>query len=118
MVVMVLAASVYVLAAANTVAGSQAGEGAGVITPYVVGAIRYTLDKDNNPREIRRVQFEVNLAAGSSAQLPGTVHTRIANGSWVNCLNTVGVVWECSFNPPYPTVSLTPPTTLEVVAAQ
>lgn len=115
---LVLAASAYALAAANIVVGSKAGDGAGAITPYVVGSIKYTLDKNNNPRNIQKVQFAVNLSAGSSAKSPGTVHARIDSGIWVDCANIGGVTWECSFSSPYPTVQVSPPTTLEVVAAQ
>jgi hypothetical protein len=118
LVMMVVAASVYALAAKNTVAHSVAGDGAGIISPYEVSSIRYTLDKDNNPRDIRKVQFVVNPAVGSNAQPASTVHARIDTNNWVSCVNIGGSTWECSFNSPYPTVRLNPPTTLEVVAAQ
>jgi hypothetical protein len=115
---LVIAANVYALAASNTVAASQAGDGTGIITAYNVGQIKYTLDEADNPTDIMSVQFEVNKQGGSSAELPSEVHARIDGGNWVSCTNIAGVTWECLFSPPYPTVSVSPRTMLEVVAAQ
>ncbi len=117
---LVIAAGAYALAAANNVDESGAGEGSASITPYVVdsNSIRYTLDDQINPTDIKKVQFEVNIQAGSSAGPPSEVYARIDSGVWVNCANIGGVDWECLFSPPYPQVRLSPPTTLEVVAAQ
>jgi hypothetical protein len=115
-----IAAGAYALAAANNVGESGAGEGAANITPYTVdsNSIRYTLDDQINPIDIKKVQFAINIQAGSSAGPPSEVYARVDNGVWVNCANVGGVDWECPFSPPYPQVSLSPLTTLEVVAAQ
>ena len=111
---LILAASAYALAATNIVAASFAGDGAAPINPYNVANIRYTLDPIT-PTEIRSVRLEVNPTGGASG--PTTVYVRINNGDWVNCSGGP-VTWNCSFQASYPTVSLSPPTTLQVVAAQ
>lgn len=115
---LMIAATVHAFAAANTVPQDGAGDGVGTIASYDVGQIKYTLDQADNPTDITSVQFEVNKQAGSNAELPGEVHARIDGGNWVSCTNIAGVTWECLFSSPYPTVSVSPPTALEVVAAQ
>ncbi len=113
-IILILATSAYALAAANNVTASKAGEGVGSINPYIVTNIKYML-RPNNPRRIKSVQLDVNPTGVTPA--PAEVQARIDTGVWINCTGGP-VIWNCSFNPPYPRVSTTPPTTLQVVAAQ
>lgn len=117
---LVIASGAYALAAANSLSESGAGEGAAAITPYLVNpdTIHYTLDDQVDPTNIKKVEFEINLQAGSSAASPSEVYAQIDGGGWVSCANTGGVKWECSFSSPYPKVRESPLPTLQVAAAQ
>jgi hypothetical protein len=117
---LVIASAAYTLAAANSVTESGTGEGVADITDYEIDSstIRYTLDDQTNPTDVRRVQFEVNIQAGSNADPPSEVYAQIDNSTWVSCTPSGGDLWECPFSPPYPRVRVSPPTALHVVAAQ
>jgi hypothetical protein len=51
----------YGFAANNTVAGSSAGDGSGLISGYTVTNVRYTLDAD--PRYLNEVEFTLDRVA-------------------------------------------------------
>jgi hypothetical protein len=84
----VLAASSLGFAASNTIATSQAGDGAGAISGYNVDRIRYRL-RPANPGILNAVVFRLNAPAQTvRAQLwPG--------GPWLTCQNTAGRNWRC-----------------------
>ena len=63
---LILSASVYGFAAANTVPATYAGDGSGGISGYTVSNIAYTLNSDGNPSTIDQVTFNLNAAAGQA----------------------------------------------------
>lgn len=76
----VVAVSAFGFAAANTVPGSNAGDGDGAITGYTVSAISYTLD-GTDPSLLDAVDFTLNAAAASA-----NVKVQFNNtGSWYDC---------------------------------
>ena len=117
---LVIAASTYALAAGNGLDQSRAGDGYAPIRRYQVveNTIRYTLDIDGNPTDIRQVQFDVQQPAAGAVDLPGKVHARIDEGDWANCDPAGVYTWRCSFASPYPRVKLGPANVLEVVVTQ
>jgi len=82
LLVLIFAASAYAFAATNTVAGSKAGDGTGVISGFDITAIDYTLDAAD-PTDIDQVDF--------------TLDTAPVNGKVYIELNSVGGTWfECT----------------------
>jgi len=109
---LVMAASTYAFAAANTVPTSSAGDGQGAISGYTISNIHYTLDAAN-PALLSSVAFTVTPAAGASA--PATVTVQFAaGGAWSTCTNTAGTSWSC----PVTGITALAAENLRVVAAQ
>jgi hypothetical protein len=81
----------YAFTAANTVAASKAGDGAGAVTGYNVTGVHYTLN-GTDPGVIDTVTFNLDSApvAGS------TIRARLnPTGTWYSCTNT-GVAVTCT----------------------
>ncbi|MDH4103458.1 MAG: hypothetical protein OEW52_08820 [Thermoleophilia bacterium] len=103
-----LAFAAYAFTAANTVPGSSAGDGAGVISGYTVSNIAYQLEA-GNPANIDSVSFDLSAAAG-------TAHASVVSGGALQaCTNTSGNSWSCDFSS-NPTVLSA--TSFRVVAVQ
>ena len=87
LVLVVLAATgAYVFTASNTVPGTNAGAGSGVISGYTISSVAYNLNA-SNPNNIDTTTFTI---APTSA---GTVKIQLVNGgTWYDCTNTAGSV--------------------------
>ena len=106
-----LAAGAYAYTNSNTVGASQAGDGSGAITGYVISSVKYNLNA-SNPSNIDSVTFSLDStpAAGS------TLKAQLAPaGSWYSCTN-VGTAVTCPVTSPQATVAAA--TNLRVVIAQ
>jgi len=104
-----VACGVYAYAATNTVPGSTAGAGSGVISGYTVSNVAYTLNT-TTPTNLDQVAFTIAPIATS------TVKVQLAPaGSWYSCSNTAGSV-TCNTTSPQATAAAA--TQLTVVAAQ
>ena len=112
----VVAVAGSALTGSSTVPGTNAGQGAGVISGYAYSGapIDYTLDADN-PQQVASVSFTINAPTTAAA----TVRARIvASGPYDECTTTAGTgttsTWNCSFAG----VAVTSATNLNAVAAQ
>jgi hypothetical protein len=108
--VLVLAASTYAFAAANTVPASKAGDGSGAISGYTVSAIHYGLNAAN-PGTIDAVTFTLDTApAGGS-----TVKIKLVNAgsTWYTCTWVTTAVTCTTTGAPVSTAD-----SLQVVVAQ
>lgn len=77
--------------AANTVPGTSAGDGAGVISGYSVTNVAYALDAAD-PSLLGSVGFSLDGAAS-------VVKARVGSGSsFVDCTNTSGNDWSCDLS--------------------
>lgn len=87
LVLVVLAATgAYVFTASNTVPGTNAGSGSGVISGYTISSVVYNLNA-SNPNNIDTTTFTI---APTSA---GTVKIQlVSGGTWYSCTNTAGSV--------------------------
>ena len=87
LVLVVLAATgAYVFTASNTVPGTNAGSGSGVISGYTNRSVAYNLNA-TNPDNIDTTTFTI---APTSA---GTVKIQlVSGGTWYDCTNTAGSV--------------------------
>lgn len=97
--------------ASNTVSASQAGDGTGTISGYVLSSIKYNLNA-STPSNIDSVTFTLDStpAAGS------TLKAQLASaGSWYTCTSS-GANITCTTTSPQATVSAA--TALRVVIAQ
>ncbi|MCK5633889.1 MAG: hypothetical protein KAI06_02330 [Anaerolineales bacterium] len=86
---LILAASVYGFAAANTVPATYAGDGNGGISGYTISNIVYDLDSDGDPSDIDGVTFTLNAAASE-------VHITLDGSSWTSCTITGGTSISCT----------------------
>lgn len=106
-----LATGSYAYTNSNTVGATQAGDGSGAISGFVVSTVKYNLNA-TNPSNIDSVTFSLDStpAAGSTlkAQLAPT-------GSWYTCTN-VSTAVSCVVTSPQATVAAA--TNLRVVVAQ
>ncbi len=84
---LILSASVYGFAAANTVPDHKAGDGSGNITGYTISNIVYDLGAD--PSTIDGVDFTLDAAASQ-------VHITLNGGSWTSCGISGGVNVSCT----------------------
>lgn len=76
---LILAATVYGFAAANTVPGTYAGDGSDTISGYTVTNVAYSLYGDLDPTDIDGISFDLDANAGS-------VYVSFDNGvSWHDC---------------------------------
>ena len=110
--VLILAASAYAFAAANTVPVTGAGDASSATSGYAVSGVTYTLGPTNFG-VIDKVTFA--LAAISGAPAPATVKIQlVTGGTWYNCTFTTPS-WNCSIAG---AVTVAGADTLRVVAAQ
>jgi hypothetical protein len=105
-VALVFATSAYAFAAANTVPGTVAGEGASTISGYTVTAVVYNLDA-TTPSNIDSVTFTLSAAAT-------TVKASLVPGTFYNCTVVSGNNWSCTTTAPQATVSGA--TNLDIIA--
>lgn len=101
----------YAYTNSNTVGATQAGDGSGAITGFVVSSVKYNLNT-TNPSNIDSVTFSLDStpAAGS------TLKAQLAPaGSWYTCTN-VSTAITCVVTSPQATVAAA--TNLRVVVAQ
>jgi hypothetical protein len=93
----------YAFTASNTVPGSNAGNGQGTISGYVVAAssVHYTVNT-TNPTNLDSVAFNIDNPAGN-------VRIQVVNGgSWYNCGAATGsgpYAVTCNTTSPQATVS-------------
>jgi hypothetical protein len=89
LVVIVISATAYAFAAANTVPATKAGDGLGVVSGYTITNVAYTLNA-TNPSTLDTVSFDLGAAATQvEVQLVATT------GSWYACVIDTGTVWDC-----------------------
>src|SRR5690242_14466802 len=106
-----LAVGGYAYTNSNTVAASQAGDGTGAISGFVVSSVKYNLNA-TNPGNIDSVTFTLDSTPPSGS----TIKTQLAPaGSWYTCTNSAANV-TCPVTTPQATVAAA--TNLRVVVAQ
>jgi hypothetical protein len=105
-VALIFATAAYAFAASNTVPGTVAGEGAGVVSGYTVSAIVYNLNT-TTPSNIDSVTFTLSGAAS-------TVKASVTPGTFYSCTNVSGNNWSCTTTAPQATV--TGATNLDIIA--
>ncbi len=92
-VVIVFASIATAYAAANTVPGTNAGDGAGTISGYTISSVHYNLNA-SNPQNIDSVTFTVNVA------IPGGSTMKIklvdAGSTWYTCTVAGGTSVTCT----------------------
>ena len=109
---LILSAAAYGFAAANTVPVSGAGDGAGTITGYTVGAVQYTLNA-TTPSNIDSVSF--TLTPSGAAGAPTTVKAKlVSSSSTYSACTLAGATWTCNVTG----VTATAADELRVIAAQ
>jgi len=88
---LILSASAYGFAAANTVGASNAGDGVGTISGYTVSKPAYTLNS-TDPSTLDSAAFTITpLASGVQ---PGTVKIQLSSGgTWYNADHGSGTAW-------------------------
>jgi hypothetical protein len=91
LVVVIIAATAYAFAAANTVPATKAGDGLGVISGYTVTAVEYTLN-GTDPSTLDSVAFDLGAAAATGQVKVQLVAT---TGDWYTCTHGTGFVWSC-----------------------
>ena len=96
-VVLVFATSAYAFAAANTVPGTVAGEGAGAVSGYTVSAVTYTLNA-TTPSNIDSVAFTLSGPAT-------TVKASLITGGTFYACSGGPTNWTCATTAPQVTVS-------------
>ncbi len=106
-----VAIATYGFAAANTVPGSNGGDGSGAISGYTVSNVHYTLDP-NTPTQVNQVSFNLSPAmlAGGTIRISTNGTTFISAA----CTGTSSIT--CSLSGAGVTASSL--TNLRVVAAQ
>ena len=110
--VLILSAAAYGFAAANTVPASGAGDGAGAISGYTVGSVKYALNA-TNPANIDSVSFTLTPAGAAGA--PTTVKAKLVSTSTsYSACSLTGSTWTCTFTG----VTATAADELRVIAAQ
>lgn len=105
--VLILSATVYAFAAANTVpATTYAGDGSGTISGFTITNVSYSLNPAN-PANISATTFTISPASASQ------VYVSLNNGvSWASCTNSAGSV-NCALSG----VTAAGASTLRIVAA-
>lgn len=106
-----LVVGAFALTNSNTVPATQAGDGAGAISGYVVSSVKYNLNA-SNPSNIDSVTFNLDSTpvAGSTLKMQ-----LAAAGSWYTCTNVAAAI-TCATTSPQATVATA--TTLRVIVAQ
>lgn len=101
----------YASTASNTVPASQAGDGSGAITGYVVSSVKYNLNS-SSPNNIDTVTFNLD----STPVAGSTIKAQLASaGTWYTCTSSAAAV-TCNVTSPQATVQAA--TNLRVVIAQ
>ena len=101
----------YAYTASSTVPNTNAGDGAGTISGYVVSTVKYNLNS-SNPQNIDSVTFNLDSTPVSGS----TIKMQLATaGSWYSCTNVAAAV-TCTTTSPQATVVAA--TNLRVVVAQ
>lgn len=98
-IILVLGAAIYGLAASNTVPATSAGDGEGAISGYTISNIKYTLNS-SDPSLIDMVQFD-------TTGTPATVKIKLvdAGSTWYDCTAGAGAYdWDCDTTSPAATV--------------
>ena len=95
----------------NTVGGTQAGDGTGAITGYVVSSVKYNLNA-TTPTNIDSVTFTLDSTPVAGSTLKAQL---AAAGSWYTC-TFVATAVTCNVTSPQATVVAA--TNLRVVIAQ
>jgi hypothetical protein len=81
-IALILAASVYGFAAANTVPDTYAGDGNGTISGYTISNVAYGLEtSDTDPTDIDQVSFDL----GSGMTATGVYVSFDGGTNWVDC---------------------------------
>lgn len=106
-----LLAGTYAMTAANTVPASQAGDGAGAVSGFVLSSVHYNLNA-TNPGDVDSVTFTLDSAPPAGSTLKAQLDPA---GSWYSCTN-VGTAVTCDTTAPQATVLAA--TQLRVVIAQ
>jgi hypothetical protein len=109
---LILGASSYAFAAANTVPVTGAGDGSGTISGYAAGSIHYNLNT-GNPSSIDSVSFTLT-PIDPSAGTPASVKAQIGT-TWADSCTLSSGTWTCSFTGG---VSVLNANSLRIVAAQ
>lgn len=106
-----LATGAYAYTASNTVGVTNAGDGSGAITGFVLSSVKYNLNAAN-PSNIDSVTFTVDTTPVTGS----TIKAQLASaGTWYTCSN-VSTAVTCTVTAPQATVAAA--TTLRVVVAQ
>lgn len=88
-IALILAASVYGFAAANTVPDTYAGDGSGTISGYTISNVTYSLNSDSDPTDIDQVTFTLSTAASEA-------YVSFDGGSsWASCSISGGTSVTC-----------------------
>jgi len=103
---MILSASAYGFAAANTVPDTMAGDGTGAISGYTVSAVTYVVETDAS--KLDYVTFNLDAAAT-------TVKAKI-DGNWYTAATTGSFGWKV--DPGAGVVNVADIDSLQIVAAQ
>jgi len=101
----------YAYTASSTVPNTNAGDGAGTISGYVVSSVKYNLNA-SNPQNIDSVTFNLDSTPVAGSTLKAQL---AAAGSWYTCTNVAAAV-TCTTTSPQATVAAA--TQLRVVVAQ
>lgn len=109
---LILGASSYAFAAANTVPVTGAGDGSGTISGYAAGSIHYNLNT-NNPSLIDSVSFTLT-PLDPTAGAPTAVKAQI-DTTWADSCTLTSGTWTCTFTGG---VSVLNAASLRIVAAQ
>jgi hypothetical protein len=111
MLTIALAVGAFAYTNSNTVGATQAGDGTGAISGYVLSSVHYNLNA-TTPTNIDSVTFTLDSTPISGS----TLKTQLAPaGSWYTCTNVAAAV-TCTTTSPQATVSAA--TNLRVVIAQ
>jgi len=81
-----------VLANANTVPASAAGQGSTAISGYTVGAVAYNLN-GTDPTVLDSVEFTLTPVGGGPAAT--TAKVNVDGSTWIDCTVSAGT-WTCS----------------------
>lgn len=110
-VAVAVSAAGYAYTATSTVPATNAGDGSGTISGYVLTSVKYNLNA-TTPSNIDTVTFNLD----STPVAGSTIKAQLAAaGTWYSCTNVAAAV-TCTVTSPQATVAAA--TTLRVVVAQ
>jgi hypothetical protein len=117
LVVIIVGASAYAFAAANTVPDSAAGYKANVVPGYTVTSIVYDLNA-TNPTLVDKITFSVSPSSGAVVAAIVKVQTA-TGGSWTGCTLVAGTAPAMAVTCTYadPTLAIADVTALNIVAS-